>query len=171
MRTTLISGLVVSVVLALALIWLGHAPLQTSQSARPAPISTPTPTPTPTPTVTVIRNIQPHAVTLKVGVPPGLLQSQAHQYAAKATLVADVMTQLRHRKLGGRRAGVDPGFRLRPDDRDKPALAEARMAVKALKKQDQAVFGKASSMALWRGPGNGFKLVIFFFDRPHPART
>lgn len=161
MRTTLISGLVASVVLALALIWLEHAPLQKNQSARPAPISTPTPRPT----VTVIRNISPHAVTLEVAVPPALLLSQADRSKAEETLVADVVRKLRSRKLSGRRAGVILVFASGPVTGITSATAAARIAVRALRKQDKVVFGRASSMPLWRGSGNGFKLVIFFFTR------
>lgn len=136
-----------------------------SASPSPTPSRKPSPAPKPTPL-----GMEPTPVNAVIKVSPAAVDNPATRAAAVTELLAGLNGWLRDHHLLGRSAGFVVIFATSVAGASDP-LGEAIHVAQAivlpdLKKQDSAMFGRASGEGLWGGgSGNFFHFQVFFFTK------
>jgi hypothetical protein len=150
-----------------------------SQPAAPVMVSKPrVPTPTHSPTHPAMPSASPKPApvgvdqnpqNIVVQVSPVDVDNPATRAAALANLLASLNKQLASLHLTGGTAGFVVIFATSVTDNPDPvdeAIKVADSVLPFLKKQDAALFSRASGEGFWGGAnGNYFHLQIFFFTK------
>jgi hypothetical protein len=140
-----------------------HTPMPSASASAP-PTSSPSPSSKPTP-IGVEQN--PQNIVVKVS--PLDVDNPATRAVALVQLLADLHKQLARLHLIDGTAGFVVVFATSVTDNSDPvdeAIKVADSVLPVLKKEDAALFGRASGEGFWGGTnGNYFHFQIFFFTR------
>ena len=141
-----------------------------THSPRPltTPSTSPKPSPSPSPKPAPI-GVEQNPKNIVVQVSPVDVDNPATRAAALAQLLGNLHEQLVSDHLTGGAAGFVVVFATSVTDNPDPvdeAIKVADSVLHVLKKQDAALFGRASGEGFWGGAnGNYFHFQIFFFTK------